>query len=256
MREMHKWKDKVELTLDNRQIFFLFFGVSVVGCFVFALGVMVGRRVDFDAENPAVSEASDSLALLGVVGEEESVQALTFQEGLATPATLGLPPTRDPSLEIAPPANEPEVPAPVAIPVIVEAVPDQSPPPPTKVEKVEKVERAAPGSAKPRVAPAKPISSAKPAATLAGSSPIAVAQSPIARTFTLQLKAFADREDAEALAATLRTKGHAVRVDVSEVKGRLWHRVRVGHFTSWDDGLEAKNAFEKRESLIAYVVRE
>ena len=37
-------KDKVEFSLDNRQIFFLFFGLSVVGCFVFAMGVMVGKR--------------------------------------------------------------------------------------------------------------------------------------------------------------------------------------------------------------------
>ena len=61
MREMHKWKDKVELSLDNRQIFFLFFGLSVVGCFVFALGVMVGRRVDWNPEGQVAAHVPQPL---------------------------------------------------------------------------------------------------------------------------------------------------------------------------------------------------
>ena len=64
MREMHKWKDKVEFSLDNRQIFFLFFGLSVVGCFVFALGVMVGRRVNFEPAGEVAALSGESLALL------------------------------------------------------------------------------------------------------------------------------------------------------------------------------------------------
>ncbi|MBZ5714999.1 hypothetical protein K7C98_37680, partial [Nannocystis pusilla] len=44
MPELTAPKEKVDFSLDNRQVFFLFFGLSVVGCFVFALGVMVGRR--------------------------------------------------------------------------------------------------------------------------------------------------------------------------------------------------------------------
>jgi len=38
MREIQESQGKVEFALDNRQVFFLFFGLSVVGCFVFALG--------------------------------------------------------------------------------------------------------------------------------------------------------------------------------------------------------------------------
>ena len=81
MKEMHKWKDKVELTLDNRQIFFLFFGVSVVGCFVFGLGMMVGRRIDFDVQGEGVAQPQDSLALLQTADEIDDVP-FSFKEGL------------------------------------------------------------------------------------------------------------------------------------------------------------------------------
>ncbi|MEM6297043.1 MAG: SPOR domain-containing protein, partial [Myxococcota bacterium] len=75
------------------------------------------------------------------------------------------------------------------------------------------------------------------------------------RKFTLQMKAFAKREQADAFAAQLNTKGHGARVESQEVKGRLWHRVRVGSFDSWAEGIAAKEAFESKEKIIAYVVR-
>ena len=88
-------KDKVEFTLDNRQIFFLFFGLSVVGCFVFAMGVMVGKRGELH-DLPGVAQA-DSVVLL----DDEPALAdnsFSFEKGLQTPATDGLPATRDPSV--------------------------------------------------------------------------------------------------------------------------------------------------------------
>ena len=75
-----------------------------------------------------------------------------------------------------------------------------------------------------------------------------------ARRFTLQLKAFSRAEDAEKLAAQLRSNGHQMRIDTADVKGRTWHRVRMGAFDSWNEALEAKTTFEKREHIIAYVM--
>jgi hypothetical protein len=45
-REPDLYKDKIEVNLDGRQIFYLFFGGSVIVGMVFVLGVMVGRRVE------------------------------------------------------------------------------------------------------------------------------------------------------------------------------------------------------------------
>jgi cell division septation protein DedD len=45
-RESELYKDKIEVSLDGRQIFYLFFGGAVIVGMVFVLGVMVGRRVE------------------------------------------------------------------------------------------------------------------------------------------------------------------------------------------------------------------
>jgi DedD protein len=227
MREMDKWKDKVELSLDNRQIFFLFFGLSVVGCFVFALGVMVGRRVDFGPEGQVAALAGDGLSMFDEDADEQA--DLSFKQGLSEPAHVGLPETRDPeALEKDTPATEPEAPA--------------------------KPESEAP---KPKAKPAEGVLAAGSTPKTAGVSPAPSRPetADVGTKFTLQMKAFSKREEAEAFAAPLRANGHAVRVEEHEIKGRVWHRVRVGKFDEWHEGLAAKDAFEAQEKIIAYVVR-
>ena len=56
------FKDKIEVSLDNRQVFYLFFGGAVIASLVFILGVMVGKRVEARAHidaRPSTSAASD-----------------------------------------------------------------------------------------------------------------------------------------------------------------------------------------------------
>lgn len=240
MREMHKWKDKVELNLDNRQIFFLFFGLSVVGCFVFALGVMVGRRVEVGPGGEVAALSADSLSILD--GHSEVQTELSFQQGLKTSDIDEVPPTRDLEAEAA--AEEAEA---MGIPTAA-------------IAQVEPAPAAAPKAAKPTAEPkaAKPKPAAKPSkkpTALASSNKSAATDKAGARKFTLQMKAFAKREQADAFAADLNAKGHSVRVESQEVKGRLWHRVRAGSFDTWAAGIEAKENFESKEKIIAYVVR-
>lgn len=241
MREMHKWKDKVELSLDNRQIFFLFFGLSIVGCFVFALGVMVGRRVEFDPSSEVAALSADSLTLLDGHAEQEA--DLTFKEGLKESASDEVPPTRDPDAVVEEAQESPSVPA-----AVIAAAPEPKPP-------VDK--KAAKASPKGKTATKKPAAK-KPGnkTTLAAAAPGAKTNATaVGQKFTLQMKAFAKAEEAEAFAAKLKAGGHNARVEAHEVKGRLWHRVRVGEFTTWAAGLQAKENFEQSEKIIAYVVR-
>jgi cell division septation protein DedD len=65
-REPELYKDKVEVSLDGRQIFYLFFGGAVIVGMVFVLGVLVGRRVEARGhlDRADTQAASDPLAAL------------------------------------------------------------------------------------------------------------------------------------------------------------------------------------------------
>jgi cell division protein FtsN len=230
MREMHKWKDKTEFSLDNRQIFFLFFGLSVIGCFVFALGIMTGRRLQWIPGQEAAALADDdSLALLDEqTGEPER---FAFKDGLSASDAEAIPPTRDPAV---PPRDEKTMKA--------EQAAEQA------AEQVEQRQAAADAveatlhEREPVIAAIAPGAASKPAGDLAD------------RRFTLQMKAFSRREDADKLAAKLQHDGHDVRIESHDVRGRTWHRVRLGEFDTWETALAAKQEFEKAEKVIAYVV--
>jgi cell division septation protein DedD len=258
-------KDKVEFTLDNRQIFFLFFGLSVVGCFVFAMGVMVGKRGELlEVGGPPSVAQADSVVLL----DDEPALAdagFSFKDGLQKPATDGLPATRDPSIaprdeetvraerdaasgssKKKPGSNKklPAIPAPAK---------------PTAAKNVPPLAGAvAPAADEPvAVAPAAIVEKPKTDSVLAavkGDAAPAPAQPASKKGWTLQMKAFSAQEDADKLAEKLRRNGHDVRVESGEANGRMWHRVRMGQFDNWDAALAAKQAFEKNESVIAYVV--
>jgi cell division protein FtsN len=239
MREMHKWKDKVELSLDNRQIFFLFFGLSVIGCFVFALGIMTGRRIQWEpGQEVAAIGGQDSLALLEDETPED--EHFAFQRGLSESDAEAIPPTRDPEV---PPRDEGEV----------------------RAERAEAEDQVAQQIAKKKAAEQHEAEADEVDAKIAEQQQVLANTTPKAaqpksgdaegsRRFTLQMKAFSRQEDADKLAATLRHNGHDIRIESHDVRGRSWHRVRLGEFDTWDEALAAKLAFEKTEKVIAYVV--
>src|SRR5439155_710318 len=85
-REVDLYKDKIEVSLDGRQIFYLFFGGAVIVGLVFVLGVMVGRRVEArgHVDRANVTTAADPLAALDRL---ESGNRLSFQDSLRGNAT-------------------------------------------------------------------------------------------------------------------------------------------------------------------------
>lgn len=249
MREMHKWKDKVELSLDNRQIFFLFFGLSVVGCFVFALGVMTGRRVDWGTTGEVAATGEDGNGAMALLDPEDVRERLSFKDGLAVPATDGLPPTRDPAT-VGLPEEKAEPKTDTALALASAGKPPGKPGKPAKPNQLDADDKVASGKGKSDKA--KSAKSSKPTKAAKSKS---TKPAKLNGKFTLQMKAFSRADQAEAFAGTLRANGHTVRVEAHEVKGRIWHRVRVGAFKTWAEGLAAKDNFEKNESTIAYVVR-
>jgi cell division protein FtsN len=235
MRDMHKWKDKVEFSLDNRQIFFLFFGLSVVGCFVFALGIMTGRRVQWEPEAQA-GLIADSFSLF------DPDEQFEFKEGILESTADEIPATRDPA---APPRNEEEVKAEKK--ALASAAAEAA-----NVEQSAK-KRANANAELARLEAQKRAAEQKVALTMAEADEKA-GETPKKKLYTLQMKAFSRAEDAETLADRLRSNGHDVRVEKTVVRGREWHRVRLGVFDAWDAAVTAKDDFEKAEHVIAYAV--
>ena len=86
-RNVERWREKIEVKLDNRQVFFLFFGSAVVACMLFVLGVMVGKRIESrgQADAPVLQ---DPLAALDRAHQPPPGVAAPDPQ-LTFPSTLG-----------------------------------------------------------------------------------------------------------------------------------------------------------------------
>src|SRR4051812_2643004 len=83
-----RWRDKLELRLDNRQVFFLFFGSAVVACMLFILGVLVGKRIETRGQAEAAMP-QDPLAALDRAHEPApGTVAAAAEQALSFPSTL------------------------------------------------------------------------------------------------------------------------------------------------------------------------
>jgi cell division septation protein DedD len=217
------FKDKIEISLDGRQIFYLFFGGAVLASLVFVLGVMVGRRVEARAHvdsQPATTAALDPLAALDELARRPVAMAeedLSFATALAGDEE----PLAEVDRVLA--ATAPARPAPAAAPAPAAETHEPARAPVAEVTEPEHTDEPAPK---------------KPSAK-----------------FTLQLSSFQDRAEADAFLDKLRKGGHAPYVTESQVEGEKWYRVRLGRYPSFDAAVDAKTDFEKREHIIAYVTR-
>jgi len=269
LRDIERWRDKIEVRLDNRQVFFLFFGSALVACMLFVLGVIVGKRLE--SRGRAVSpEIEDPLALLDKVATSprQAQSGVTFPQtlfGTANKATadkhakkspLPAPVTEDEAASrktLAPAKpSEGSALAPAALPPVVE-----NKPAPAKTaakpesKPAEAVVQAKPVDPAPTKAKPADVKEAKPAPipTIA-----AAGDSKSKGRYTLQLSSFQDKSEAETFAQKF--EGERPYMVVSEIPGKgTWYRVRVGDYASAKDALAAKLSFEKKHSAIAYVAQ-
>ena len=223
-QNVERWREKIEVKLDNRQVFFLFFGSAVVACMLFVLGVMVGKRIESrgQADAPVLQ---DPLAALDRAHQPPPGVAAPAPQ-LTFPSTLGL--GGAPKLKGAGART-------------LSALPKVSPRAPAAV----KVAPAPKPIAKPIPAP-KPIAVAKPAPAVAPPVDPAKAKG----KYTLQLTTFTTSADAESFVQ----KYPGAFVIAADVPGKgMVYRVRLGNYGSYKDAVAAKDSFEKQHSMIALI---
>jgi len=220
-RNVERWREKIEVKLDNRQVFFLFFGSAVVACMLFVLGVMVGKRIESrgQADAPVLQ---DPLAALDRAHQPPPGVAAPDAQ-LTFPSTLG------------------GAPRPKGAGAHASAL--------SSLPKVLPLKSAAPkltAAAKPAALPtSKLVAAAKPAAPPTPADPAKGRGK-----FTLQLSTFATSGDADAFVQ----KYPGAFVIAGDVPGKgMVYRVRFGNFASYKDAAAAKDSFEKQHSMIALI---
>jgi cell division septation protein DedD len=237
--ERELYRDKIEVSLDGKQVFTLFFGGAVIASLVFVLGITVGRRLEsrahadtISAREAAITDPLAALDLLAAAGDPDgagSVDDLSFPRALAAPE-----PAPEPDAEpAAEPAPEPE--------------PDE----PSDAEARAAAEKK--GAEEKKAAEAKVAAERKAAEEKAAAEKKAEAERKKAR-FTLQLSSFQDESEATTFYQKLRASGYEPFITRAEVPEKgTWFRVRLGKYASYDDAIAAKQSFEKAEKIIAYV---
>ncbi|MBI5481304.1 MAG: SPOR domain-containing protein [Deltaproteobacteria bacterium] len=225
MREAARWQDKVEVQLDNRQLYFLFFGTAVAACLVFTVGVLVGKRLEAGAR-PAAAQgdhlaALDQLDATGL-GKAMAVRAETppaaagqaDEGGLTFHRTLVDPKGK----AAADPLSERGKPGKVAAGAAAQR------------------DRRAPGARAEAVADDE--------------------ERALRDRYIVQLKAVPSQAEAEALVRKLSATGHRPYLVSSTVAGKgVTYRVRLGEFPSRRAAETAKAEFESRERTVAYVTK-
>lgn len=257
-------KEKLDLSLDNRQIVSLLVASIVVMGAVFVLGVVVGKKL---SESGRTETATDLLAALDQKkeamekAETEPKPELTFQKVLTTPTPAGEPEVR--VVTLAPPRPV-EVPKPVEAEPREEeahAAPTPAPvvdpkPAVAKVTEPAKTETASARAPAGKVEPATVATSIKKTAL---SEAIARAQKPTAPVpshgnYTLQLAAQQSRAEADRFAQNLKAKGYAPYIVEAEVPGKgTWYRIRLGRFPSKDSAQNYLKDFRRETQLEGFV---
>jgi cell division septation protein DedD len=232
------YKDKIEVSLDGRQIFYLFFGGAVIVGLVFVLGVMVGRRVEArgHVDRASVAATVDPLAALDRL---EGGNGLSFQGALrgndapASDVEKTIAAMQDKKPEAAAKKEEKKIEQKIeekkVEPKIEEKkVEDKKPEPKVEAKKVE--EKKPEPKVEEKKADEKP-------------------------RFTLQLSSFQDKTEAQSYLDAIKSAGYSAYVTEGAVDGKQYFRVRLGTYKSMDAAMDAKTEFEKSAKKIAIVTR-
>ncbi len=220
MRDSDRLKEKLEVSLDNRQIFYLFFGSAVVACLVFVIGVLVGKKLENRKIKRNPQAAADELALIDR-DTKLAAKGLTFHEQLIKPDAR--------SAKNVPP----------------------------EVAEWRDMGQGGKGN-RAAVVAMKGRKGARGGDALSPSANRAKIARPAAKAakkhYTLQVSAFKSKVEADQMIKKLQSNGYRPYVVASKLPRRgVWYRVRLGTYGSWGQAVAAKKKFEEKINMTAYV---
>ena len=262
-REEGLYKDKIEVSLDGRQIFYLFFGGAVIVGLVFVLGVMVGRRVEArgHVERAQTQAAVDPLAALDRL---EGGGGLSFQGALRGSGDAPASDVEKTIGEMArakePAAKKPAPAAPVAeVKKIEEPKPEKKAAEP-KAEKKSQPEDKKPAEGDKRSSDKEFVAKLEAKAEKRSQSEdkkSADSDKPTEKKakYTLQLSSFQDKGEADAYLATMKSNGFSPYLTEADVDGKKYYRIRLGNYRSVDAANDAKADVEKATKKSASVMK-
>jgi DedD protein len=231
-----------EIQLNGKQLVFLFMAATVVSVVIFLFGVLVGRGVRAER----AGAAGDTTALNAVTTAETTPQQL--------PQAAAPPPAgSDPTAATPPPAvddltyfnrlEKPNQPA------------EELKPAPEKpaAAPAGQAARATPLSERPAAASAAPA--ARATQTPAAREPASLPAEPGGQGYALQIAALRDRNEADAIAKRLESKGYAAYVLAPASGTPAVFRVRVGKFKTRRDAETVSAKLQKEEQFNPWITR-
>ena len=272
MRDVHRLREKIELSLDDRQVAALAVCALLLLGAIFTLGVMVGKRLsaaapqtvaegDLNALDQQQSERRTAAAALPVArapdapeaarghdakGAQEAHAQAAPPQGAQGQAAQGqaqaarTPPADAPAAATAQKDDLDEQPAPDP----GKPAPDQSKPAPPAAPAVIAAQRPA------LVVDPPPATSKIRAAT-----PVVLSGAPRdAGQFTVQVGASQDRADAQRLEARARGAGLKPYIVEARIGAATWYRVRVGAFNDKDAAARYRKDVERELRTSAMVM--
>ncbi len=274
-REPEIYKDKVEVSLDGRQIFYLFFGGAMIVGVVFVLGVLVGRRVEARGhiDRARTTSATDPLAALDRL---EGSGGLAFRgtlTGKDSPTDVDKTIDQLEKARTKPDAKKVDAKAEAKTEAKADSKTDAKKvdaKPETKADAKVETKAETKAETKPESKPvtkpdmkpeSKPVT--KPVTNdgepgveaKVDAKPVTKPEEPKQR-FTLQLSSFQDRTEAEAFLDTVKAQGYSAQITQAEVEGKgTFYRVRMGNYRSLDAASSAKADFEKASSKSASIMK-
>jgi cell division septation protein DedD len=218
MAENRKGKDK-RFYFNRGQFLLLGCGFSVASMIVFFLGMLVGqgmeeRKIVKPAE-PAMRIAIRPAANSASAGAKEEI---TFYDTLTRPA-----PAQGRTEEETREAK--------------------------KAEKNSKAESRENRLTRQELASVSKRAEDKPAPAASKARAAEADAKESRRPWTVQVNAFPDEKSAKTWVDRLRDKGYNAYLSESRIQGRVWYRVRVGHFETRDEAEKTQDSLKRKENL-------